>query len=129
MNDSGETLASLFSLLVILIGFGGIIFLLFVRTNFTLNDEGTHTGYVTAVEKEGMFVKHYRVYFKTEKQSSQEDQYCIPADQKELANKLRDTQKKDEKITIFYNEKYTTGIFNPACGMDEIRAFEFTNVK
>lgn len=38
---------------------------------------GEHTGFVTAVEKTGIFFKTGRAYVKTDTQSSQEDSYCV----------------------------------------------------
>ena len=38
---------------------------------------GEHTGYVTAAERTGIFFKTFRVYLKTDTQSSQEDAYCV----------------------------------------------------
>lgn len=38
---------------------------------------GEHTGYVTAVEKNGIIWKTGRAYVKTDTMSSQEDKYCV----------------------------------------------------
>lgn len=38
---------------------------------------GNHTGYVTAVEKNGLIWKTGTAFIKSDTQSSQEDQYCI----------------------------------------------------
>lgn len=38
---------------------------------------GEHTGYITAVEKTGLFFKTGTAYLKTDTQSSQEDAYCV----------------------------------------------------
>lgn len=38
---------------------------------------GGHKGYVTAAERTGIFFKIFRVYLKTDTQSSQEDAYCV----------------------------------------------------
>ena len=38
---------------------------------------GEHNGYITAVEKYGVFWKTGRAYLKTDTQSSQEDAYCV----------------------------------------------------
>jgi hypothetical protein len=39
--------------------------------------EGQHAGYVTAIEQHGLIWKTWRVYVKTDPQSSQEDTYCV----------------------------------------------------
>ena len=41
--------------------------------------DGEHTGFVTAVEKNGAFWKTGRVYIKSDLSSSQEDIYCVSA--------------------------------------------------
>jgi hypothetical protein len=38
---------------------------------------GDHVGYITAVEKTGIWWKTGRAYLKTDTQSSQEDAYCV----------------------------------------------------
>lgn len=38
---------------------------------------GTHVGFVTAVEKNGVIFKTGTAYVKTDLSSSQEDQYCV----------------------------------------------------
>lgn len=40
-------------------------------------DLGTHSGYVTSVETNGIFFKSDKVYFKSDTSSSQEDEYCV----------------------------------------------------
>jgi len=62
----------------------------------------THTGYVTAVDQRGFFVKNYEIYFKTDNSSSQEDIYCIHEYDKELAEQARDLSKSRKLVTIEY---------------------------
>lgn len=38
---------------------------------------GNHTGYITAVEKNGLIWKTGTAFLKTDTQSSQEDRYCV----------------------------------------------------
>lgn len=42
-----------------------------------ITTNGEHIGYITAIEKTGIFSKTYTAYVKTDTQSSQEDSYCV----------------------------------------------------
>lgn len=83
--------------------------------------EGMHTGYVTAVDKKGIVIKNYRVYFKTDLSSSQEDMYCIPRDNILLANSAMESQKEREQVTIRYKGNIGFGI--GLCEQSEIVDF------
>ncbi len=69
----------------------------------SLGKGGTHTGYITAVEQNGLIWKNYHVYVKTDRTSSQEDSYCVLADERELAEQLRAFQKNKQNVTITYD--------------------------
>ena len=79
---------------------------------------GTHSGIVTAIEQSGVFFKNYHVYFKTNSTSSQEDNYCVPQDQNDLINQLRDAQEKQKTITLHYTG--VTGFGWNLCSYDQI---------
>ena len=66
---------------------------------------GSHTGYVTAIQQNGIFFKKYSVYFKTDKTSSQEDVYCIDRDSDLNIEKLKDLQRSGKKATLYYNSR------------------------
>lgn len=77
---------------------------------------GTHTGYVTAVEENGMIWHTYRVYFKTDAQSSQEDSYCLT--DTNLIETLKNVEEDKQKVTITYNSYFMNGISH--CGFDTV---------
>src|SRR4051794_33275623 len=62
-------------LLIIAISYLAIHLFLFGRHHET--GRGQHVGFVTAVEKNGIFWKTGLAYVKTDTQSSQEDTYCV----------------------------------------------------
>ncbi len=62
--------------------------------------DGEQTGFVTAVEKNGIFWKTYTAYVKSDVSSSQEDLYCV-IDTK-VIEQLKEKSKNKEKITIGY---------------------------
>jgi hypothetical protein len=76
-----------------------IIFSIFF--SFFTPTEGSHTGYITAVEKNGVIWKTGRAYVKTDLSSSQEDMYCVK-DQR-IYDELVKAQINKEKITIKFN--------------------------
>lgn len=66
------------------------------------NNEGSYTGYVTAVEQNGAIFKGWNVYLKTELDSSNEDIACINRENQELIERLKKAQEKKENITVEY---------------------------
>lgn len=84
--------------IVLIIG----LFLLAPFIHYSTTRGGEHTGFVTAIQRSGVIVSNYRVYFKTDNSSSQEDTYCVNRENKDLADKLRVANEKSEKITIQY---------------------------
>lgn len=62
--------------------------------------EGEHTGFITAVEKNGLIFKTHTAYIKTDTSSSQEDLYCVidPA----VAQTLKILSSAKEHVTIQY---------------------------
>jgi hypothetical protein len=97
----------------------------FLSIRMTSTVEGKHTGFVTAVQQTGIIWKNYRVYVKTDNQSSQEDIYCLPIEKKELADKLVEASETRKLITVKYNGYwFITQSFN-RCNGDEIYEFEY----
>jgi hypothetical protein len=76
---------------------------------------GTHTGYVSAIEENGIWFKTTSVYFKTDAQSSQEDRYCLI--DKSLIPILQEKEISKEKVTITFNAYLAPGWNN--CKMED----------
>ena len=91
MNNNGGIW---FLVLIALLGFGTI-------SHIGATNSGQHTGYVTAIEKEGIFWKTWRVYIKTDPQSSQEDKYCV--EDESLISKLQKMQENRQLVTLDYS--------------------------
>jgi hypothetical protein len=73
---------------------------------------GSHVGYVTAVEKTGLVFKTYRAYVKTNVESSQEDSYCVIDDA--VAAQLASASELGVKVKVGYFSWLAAGVSN--CG-------------
>jgi hypothetical protein len=103
----------------------GVIFVIFAIFSLILisaigihiktMENGHHTGYVTAIETNGIIWKTDSVYFKTDAQSSQEDRYCVI--DKELKQKLLMFQQTKKLVTITYMQYFSAGWNN--CKIDD----------
>lgn len=122
MDDNlGFILIIIRATIIVVIFIAFIIFLLFfIKYNTDVN--GTHSGIVTAVEQSGYFYQNYIVYFKTNSTSSQEDMYCIPQNQTDLANELRLAQESQKEITLHYTGVKGLGL--NLCGYDQITSVD-----
>ena len=95
-----------------------IAFVILVPIYFTITGlhvdtgSGTHTGYITAVEQNGLFFKTWTVYVKTDPQSSQEDTYCLPPVSSFLVTTLKDAEDKRALVTVGYGSWLFAGIKN-----------------
>ncbi len=69
---------------------------------------GEHTGYVTAVERSGIFFKTGTAYVKTDTQSSQEDTYCFI--DKDIEEQLKDFSLKKTHVNVFFYSLFSAGI-------------------
>jgi hypothetical protein len=69
---------------------------------------GEHTGYITAVEKHGIFFKTGTAYLKTDTQSSQEDTYCVI--DPEIYTQLQDSSSKKQHINAYFYSVVSAGI-------------------
>ena len=85
--------------LIILIGL--IVLFFYSFAFFQIPNSGQHTGYVTSVEKSGIFFKTWIAYVKTDPQSSQEDTYCV-TDPDALIS-LQNYEKERLPITVYYS--------------------------
>lgn len=92
------------TLAVLGITFVVILGILGAALGFRTPNNGEHTGYVTAVEKEGIIWRTDRAFFKTNTQSSQEDAYCVrsPA----IVEQLKTKQEAGDRITILYGRSW-----------------------
>ncbi len=91
----------------IIIGIGLVIVAficgLIALTTLGSPNKGQHSGYITAVEYDrGLIFRgdKYTVYFKTNVESSQEDQYCVT--DKSLIETLKTKQESGERVTLNY---------------------------
>lgn len=66
--------------------------------------EGTATGYVTAVERGGVFYTTTGVYLKTDLESTQEDRYCL-AD-RSLEETLRQAAGSNQRVEVRFKEYF-----------------------
>jgi len=83
---------------------------------------GEHTGYVTAVQKQGIIYKTGRAYVKTDIQSSQEDLYCVIDE--EVYIRLQEVSKTKEKVSLKYLSWFASGVKNCEGEGDVIYDFE-----
>lgn len=97
-----KTILSIVAIVIIL-----PIFLIGVGWHYETGN-GEHTGFITAVEKTGIFFKTNTIYLKTDTQSSQEDQYCV-VDQ-EVFNKLKEYVTNKQHVNVYYVSWFTNGV-------------------
>lgn len=67
-------------------------------------NSGQHTGVITSVEQEGLFWKTWKIYVKTNTQSSQEDTYCIT--NSNVVEKAQQVSKDAQEITVKYSRGF-----------------------
>lgn len=91
-----------FVVLVVVVGIIGLIIAACFIDHIGGTSSGQHTGYVTAIENNGIIWHTTTAFIKTDPQSSQEDKYCV-MDSSVVAQlkKAADTR---ELITINYYE-------------------------
>lgn len=73
---------------------------------------GNHTGYITAVEHNGLIWKKGRAYIKTETSSSQEESYCVMDEA--VYNQLEQASKDKKQVTVHFKDYFIRGIVH--CG-------------
>lgn len=74
--------------------------------------EGTQVGYISAVEKSGVFFKTYTVYVKPTLESTQEDNYCVVDES--IIPSLEEASVKKQNVKVSYFQWFSAGIRN--CG-------------
>jgi hypothetical protein len=114
MKNKKGYISIIIAAVVIVILIGLLVTMIGVHIETIRN--GTHTGYVTAIEENGIWFKTTSVYFKTDVQSSQEDRYCLI--DKSLIPTLREKEASKEQITITFNSYLASGWNN--CKIDDI---------
>ncbi len=87
-----------------------IVSTLFIKGLHINTGDGQHTGYVTAVQRQGIFFKTWRAYIKTDVSSSQEDSYCIVDEN--VVKQLQTAAETKELITVTYFDWLFTGLAN-----------------
>lgn len=95
-------------------------FVLFDSVSLNTERGGSHTGYVTAVDQDGVFFTNYQVYVKTDNSSSQEDIYCVNRSNKALIDELRTYSKSRALVTVNYSGNIGIGL--GLCHIEEIRS-------
>ena len=90
---------------LVILGIVILSIILAVFFGFGFPFTGNHTGYITAVERGGMF-DIPNLYLKTDTQSSQEDLYCLSEDLYQVA---QDYSKRKNLVTV----EYARGWFMP----------------
>lgn len=87
-----------------------ILFVLFFVLTFLFPGKfgasiGSHTGVVTAVEYNSNIIWGANiVYFKTVRESSQEDRYCV--NDEDVKNQLIEAQKDKKEVTIYFKNDF-----------------------
>lgn len=93
----------------VLVGLYGVFVLPFVGWHYETG-RGEHTGYITAVERHGIFFKTNTVYLKTDTQSSQEDDYCVV--DPEVFSKLQEYSTTKQHINVYFLSWFASGVTN-----------------
>lgn len=113
MNKKGfGSIVIIIMTLVTILIFGSLIIGIHIKTT----EGGKHTGYVTAIETNGIIFKTHSAYFKSELESSQEDRYCI-IDSK-IKEELAKLSKEKTRVTIYYYDYLAPGL--NYCKFDDI---------
>lgn len=116
-----ENLIIWFTVILVVGVFGLVLF----PVSYSTTRGGSHTGYITAVEQEGLFFHTYNVYFKTDSSSSQEDVYCIREASTGLAQMAKEAQRSNQKVTVVYDGERGFGYH--LCDYDRIDVIEIKN--
>lgn len=80
-----------------------ILSLLLLNGCITTTRNGTHNGYITAVEQTGVFWPTWTIYQKTDPTSTQEDKYCV--EDKKLIPELIKASDTKERVTLHYHSE------------------------
>jgi len=83
-----------------------IFFISILATVVTIGaSNGIHTGFVTALEYNSNLIWEANlVYFKSERESSQEDTYCV--NDEDVKKSLEKAQRDKKEVTIYYENNF-----------------------
>ena len=103
-----------------------IIVILYGTFNGFINyppTQGSHQGVLTAVDLEGVYFRHYRVYLKSNAYTEQGDEteYCIYLEEQDLADELQNNLGKKVKLNYSHKGGY---IGWKSCGTYHIDSVE-----
>lgn len=108
-----EKLVVFFATLIAIFIFASIFVIPF--TGFHLiTGGGDHTGYITSVERTGVFWKTGTAYLKTSTQSTQEDAYCVTDN--EVYNQLQADSITGAHINVHFHSYLATSVTE--CGSE-----------
>lgn len=107
----GKIIAGAIGILFVLSVLWFILWVPFMGWHYETS-RGEHTGYVTAVEKSGVFFKTGTAYIKTDTQSSQEDIYCVMDDA--VQSDLQKYSLSKTHVNVYYFGWFSAGIANCA---------------
>jgi hypothetical protein len=96
-----------FAALVAIIIIGFLIYITIFGFHYETG-RGNHSGYITAVQKQGLIFKTGRAYVKTDLSSSQEDVYCVEGD--DVLQRLEQMAENKEKGTFQYKHYFSAGV-------------------
>ncbi len=98
----GKDSGSIICFSVVIVAF--VIGLLFIQ--FWLPSSGTHTGIVTATEKNWLIWTTNLAYFKTSQYTSQEDKYCVVDN--DVFSDLKKYQANNTEVTVTFENPIIT---------------------
>ena len=103
-NKLTEKIVSVIVILFLFSFFSLLAYSLFFPGTFGASI-GSHTGVVTAVEYNSNIIWDANiVYFKTVRESSQEDRYCV--NDEDVKNQLIESQKNKKEVTIYFKNDF-----------------------
>lgn len=84
---------------------------------------GSQTGFIEAVQQEGVLWQNYHIFIKSSNEASQADKYCILEENRDIAEQLRTASRKAQRVTVFYRRNFFI-LPMGRCDGDEITRFE-----
>lgn len=102
--------------------FLGIFLFILVLSPIRFNTEqgGTESGYVVAVDQEGIFYPNYHIFLKNDTAQTEAVDYCINLNNKQLADQLKEYGRTKQRVEIEYTG--VRGYGWHLCGYEEITA-------
>lgn len=97
--------------------------LLYRAMAFEVGTNGTQTGFVEAVQQEGVIWQNYHIFIKSSNEASQADKYCILERNRHLAEDIRRESEGGSKISIKYHRNFYLLPLG-RCDGDEVESFK-----